>query len=107
MARDDDLIAIGDRERRAGVEAYSERRHVRAQQRNGLGELVAGATPSKLLVRDVALVAIGKAEIVLAGLGYSVELVLRDVLRQPIAAVFGEVQLFQDWMPVHPDNVTN
>src|SRR5262245_22964169 len=93
MARDDDLVAVGGREHCAGVEAHPQRRRMWTQQCDRLGELIAGATPSEFLVRDVALVAIGEAEIVLAGLGQAVELVLGYIFGQPVALVFSKVEL--------------
>src|SRR5262245_41282313 len=107
MARDDDVVAIGGREHGAGVEAHPQSPRVWAQQRERLGELIARVPPSELLVRDVALVAVGVAEIVLAGLSHSVEFVLGDVFRQPVATVFGEVELLGGWVPVHPDDLTD
>ena len=50
----------------AGVEAHAERRRMRPQLRDRLGELVAAVAPAELRVGDVAAVAIGEAEIVLA-----------------------------------------
>ena len=65
---------------------------MRSQQRDRLGEFVARASPPEFLVRNVALVTIRKSEIVLTRLGEPIELVLRYFLREPIAAVFGEVE---------------
>src|SRR5262245_31003842 len=48
-----------------------------------------------------------KSEIVLARLGEPIELVLGYILRQPIAAVFGEVELPQHRVPVHSDDLPN
>src|SRR4051812_39652708 len=50
---------------------------------------------------------IRKSEIVLARLREPIELVLRYVLRQPIAAVLGEVELPQHRVPVHSDDLPN
>src|SRR5262245_8118135 len=107
MARDDDLVAVGGREHGAGVEAHPQNTRVWAHQRQRLGELIARVPPTELLVRDVALVAVRVAEIVLAGLRHSVEFVLGDVFRQPVATVFGEVELLGSWVPVHPDDLTD
>src|SRR5262245_20538586 len=101
VARDDDLVAVGGREHGAGVEAHPQSPRVWAQQCERLGELIARAPPSELLVRDVALVAVGVAEIVLAGLSHSVEFVLGDVFRQPVATDFCGVKLFRGWMTVY------
>jgi hypothetical protein len=65
---------------------------VRTKLRQWLGEFVAGVTPSELRILDVAAVAIGKAEIILSGVEKPIKLVLRRVLRKPIALVLGEIQ---------------
>ena len=62
-------VAVLRREHVAGVESHAERGRVRSEQRDRLGELVARAAPAEFRVRNVALVAIRKAEIVLARLG--------------------------------------
>ena len=107
MARDERLATIFRRERRAGVELDAQRCRMRTQQGDRLDELVAGMSPAKLRIREVALVAERITEIILAGLGDAVELVVRDLLGQPIAGVFGEVKLLQRRMPVHADDLTN
>ena len=66
---------------------------MRPQQRDRLGKFIARAPPPEFLVGNVALVTIRKSEIVLARLGEPIEFVLGYILRQPIAAVFGEVKL--------------
>src|SRR6266566_6517120 len=80
---------------------------MRPQLRYRLGEFVTRAPPSELLVGNVALVTIRKSEIVLARLGEPIELVLGYILRQPIATVFGEVELAQHRVPVHSDDLPN
>src|SRR5262245_38269162 len=80
---------------------------MRPQECDRLGEFVTGAAPSEFLIRDVALVTVRKSEIVLARLGEAIELVLGYVLRQPVAAVLGEVELPQQWVPVHSDDLPN
>jgi hypothetical protein len=64
---------------------------VRTKLRQWLGEFVAGVTPSELRILDVAAVAI-VAEIILSGGEKPIKLVLRRVLRKPIALVLGEMQ---------------
>ena len=91
---------------RAGVEAHAERGRMRAELGDRLHELVAGAAPAHLAIGEVALVAIREAEM-LAGLGDAVELVLRQVLRQPVAAVVGEVEMLGHRMPVEADRVAH
>src|SRR6266568_7622756 len=78
---------------------------MRPQQCDRLGEFVTRAPPAEFLVGNVALVTIRKSEIVLARLGEPIELVLGYILRQPIATVFGEVELPQRRVPVHSDDL--
>src|SRR6266550_1028091 len=47
----------------AGIEAHPQGRRMWTQQCERLGELTAGAPPPEFRVRDIALVAIGEAEI--------------------------------------------
>src|ERR1700722_18383139 len=92
MTRDDDLVLIARGEHLAGVEAHAERSRVRAHQADRRDELAARMAPAEFRIRNIALVAIGRAE-ALADLGDAVELVVRDVFGQPVAAVVGEVEL--------------
>jgi hypothetical protein len=92
MPGDEDRVVILRRERASRIEAHAKRRHVRTKLRQWLGEFVAGVTPSELRILDVAAVAIGKAEIILSGVEKPIKLVLRRVLRKPIALVLGEIQ---------------
>src|SRR5262245_33459289 len=78
-----------------------------SEQGNRLGELAARVPPAEFRVREVALVAIGIAEVVLAGLCDPIELVLRDVFGQPVARVFGEIELLQGRMPIHADDLAD
>src|SRR5262249_5262061 len=64
-------------------------------------------SPADFLVGDAALVTIRISEIVLARLGEPIELVLGYILRQPIAAVFGEIELPEHWVPVHANDLPN
>ena len=50
---------------------------MRTEQRDRLGEFVTAVTPAELWIGNIAAAAIRKAEIVLAGVGQPVELVLR------------------------------
>ena len=92
MPGDEDRVVILRRERASRIEAHAKRRDVRTKLRQWLGEFVAGVTPSELRILDVAAVAIGKAEIILSGVEKPIKLVLRRVLRKPIALVLGEIQ---------------
>src|SRR4029434_361721 len=67
-------------------------------------QLIARASPAHLAVREVALMAIREAEM-LAGLGDPVELVFRQVFRQPVAAVLGEVEFLRHRMPIETDGI--
>src|SRR6266446_6395003 len=107
VTRDEDRVAILRREHIPGVEPHPERGRMRAQQCDRLGELVARVTPPEFLIRNVALVAIRVAEVVLAGLGEPIELVFRDVFRQPVAAVFREIELLGDRAEVHSDDLAD
>src|SRR5215813_9076188 len=106
VAGDEDRVAIGSRKHLAGVKAHAERGRVRAEQRNRRLEVAAAAPPAKLVVGHIALVAIGIAEM-LPGLGDAVELVVGQILRQPIAAVVGEIKLLRYRVEIKPDRVAN
>src|SRR5262249_4484658 len=106
VAGDEDRVAIGSRKHLASVKAHAERGRVRAEQRNGRLEVAAAAPPAKLVVGHIALVAIGIAEM-LPGLGDAVELVVGQILRQPIAAVVGEIELLRYGVEIKPDRVAN
>ena len=54
---------------------------MRSQLRDRLGELVAAMPPAELRVGNIAAAAIGEAEILFAGIGKPVQLVVRLVLR--------------------------
>src|SRR6266852_5398383 len=69
-------------------------------------ELAARAAPAELIVGNIALMAIGVAEM-LARLGDPVELVVRQLLRQPVAAVVGEVELLGHRMEIEADRVAH
>src|SRR4029079_16645959 len=73
----------------------------------GPGEFAAGTAPAVFRIGEVALVAIGIAEVVLAGLGDAIELVLGHVLREPVARVLRKVELLQRRMPVHSHDLAD
>src|SRR5262249_16335782 len=62
--------------------------------------------PSELGIENVALVAIGGTEM-LPEFGNAVKLILWHVLRHPVAAVIGEVQLLIHRIPVETNRVAN
>src|SRR5262252_2269187 len=99
MARDEDRIAIRGREHAAGIEAHAERAGMRADQRDRRLEFAALSSPTELVVWHVALVAKRVAEM-LPGLGHPVELVVGDVLGQPITPVVGEIKLLGRGMEI-------
>jgi hypothetical protein len=84
VASYEDRVVAFLREHLPGIEPHAERCGVRPELRDGLGELVATVAPAELWVRNLAAVAIGKAEIVLAGMEQAVELVLGLVLGEPV-----------------------
>ena len=106
VAGDNNLVAILSREHGAGVEPHAERRGVRAHQRDRRYVVLAVVAPAELDVGDIALMAIRLAEIQ-AELGDAVELVVGQVLRQPVAAVVGEVELVRLRIPVEADRVAD
>src|SRR4029077_10798387 len=78
MSRDKDDVVILTWKHVPGVEAHPERGCMWSEQRDRLGELRGAiVTPAELLIGEVSLMAVGKAEIVLAGTGDAVELFLR------------------------------
>src|SRR6266404_820315 len=107
VPREEDDVAIFISKSVAGVELQAKRGRMGPEQCDGLGELAARAPPTEFRVGEVALVAIGIAEVVLAGLGDAIEFVLRHVLRQPIARVLGEIELLQRRMPVHSQDLAD
>src|ERR1700733_12885568 len=106
MTRDDDLVLVGSREHFAGIETHAERGCVRTHQADWRRELAAGVSPAEFGVGNIALPAIGGAE-VLADLGDAVEFVVRKVFRKPVAAVVGEVELLGFGIPVEADGVAD
>src|SRR5438034_789159 len=76
----------------------------RLEQRRG--ELAARAAAAELGIEDVALVAVGVAE-VQALLRRHVEAIARHVLAQPVPAVGREVELLRHRMPVEAHAVAH
>src|SRR5262249_5388141 len=106
VAGDEDRAAVGSRKHAAGVKAHAERGRMRAEQRDGRFIVAAAAAPAELVVGHSALVAIGIAEM-LSGLGDAVELVVGQILRQPIAAVVGEIKLLRYRVEIKPDRIAH
>ena len=106
MARDDDRVLVGFREHVAGIEAHAQRCDVRTHQSDRRGVVLAVFAPAEFLIDDVALQAVGRAEM-FTGLGDAVEFVFRHRLRQPVAAVVGEVHLLVFRVPVEADRVAH
>jgi hypothetical protein len=79
---------------------------VRPEQHERLSELgFAVMPPTELGIRHIALVAIRKSEIVFARVGHTIELVLRELLGEPVTLIFGEVELPRDRVPVHSNDL--
>src|SRR4030088_2858834 len=79
---------------------------MRAQQANGRRIIAAGFSPTEFGIDDIALQAIGRTE-VLADLRRTIEFVLRDVFRHPVATVVSEVELLCFRMPVETDTMAH
>src|SRR4030081_14527 len=77
---------------------------MRAQQANGRRIIAAGFSPTEFGIDDIALQAIGRTE-VLADLRRTIEFVLRDVFRHPVATVVSEVELLSFRMPGETDTM--
>src|SRR5207249_8266233 len=104
---DEDRSLIFRWEHLARVEAHPERCGVRAQERGGLDEVVAGLAPSELGIGEIALMAVRVAEVLLARLREAVQLVLGKVLREPVALIVGEPELARLRMEVETDGVAH
>src|SRR5215831_7294653 len=76
MPREEHHVAILVAESVAGVKLQPKRGRMGSEQRDWLAELAARVPPTEFRIREIALVAVGIAEIVLAGLGNAIELVL-------------------------------
>src|SRR5258707_11040420 len=103
---DEDVVLVLGGELIAGVELHAERRHMRAEIEDGRGELRALVTHREFRIRQIALVAIGIAEM-LADLRDHVELVTRDVVAHPVAGVFREPVFSAARIDVAADAVAN
>src|ERR1700738_300915 len=79
---------------------------MRAEQADRRGVVAAGFAPAEFGIDDIALQAIRRAEM-FADLGDAIELVFGHVLRHPVAAVVGEVELLGFRIPVEADGVAN
>ena len=88
------------------VEAHAERGGMRSEQADRRGKLAAGFAPAEFGIDDVALQAVRRAEMY-ADLGDAVQFVFWHILRHPVAAVVGEVQLLGFRMPVEADGVAD
>src|SRR6516162_367676 len=63
------------------------------------------APPAKLWIGNVALMATGKAEILLPRIYEAVELVVRQFLGKPVALVLAEVELLGGRIEIHADDL--
>src|ERR1700688_2830582 len=90
----------------AGIEFHAERSHMRAEIKYRRGEFRTLVTHRELRIRQVALVAIGIAE-VLAYLRDHVELVARDVVAHPVARIFGEPVFAAARIDIATDAIAN
>src|SRR6185437_8436192 len=86
---DQDRVLVLGGELVAGIELHAERSHVRAELEDRRGELRALVTHGEFRIGNVALVAIGIAEMLAHPIDH-VELVTRNVVTQPVAGVFRE-----------------
>src|SRR4029077_5854886 len=101
MASEEDGVFVLRREHAARVEAQAEAGRVRTGQQDRRGKLAARVTPAEFWIGNIALIAIWRAE-VLAHLGEAVELIFRNVLRHPVAAVVREIELLGRRIPIEP-----
>src|SRR5499427_7500871 len=63
------------------------------------------APPAKLWIGNVALMATGKAEILLPRTYEAVEFVVGQLLGKPVALVLAEVELLRGWVEIHADDL--
>src|SRR5690348_1237458 len=89
---DEDPVLVLSRELVAGVEFHAERRDMVAEVHHRRREFGAFVAHAELRIDDVALVAIGVAE-VLAEVGDMIELVARLVVAQPVTGVFAKPEI--------------
>src|SRR5215203_4505307 len=104
---DEDRVLVLGREHVACIETHAEGGGMGPEQRDRRLVVVAGMTPAMFRVGEIALVAERIAEVLLARCGDAVELVLRHVLRDPVAAIVGEVELLRRRVPVETDGVAH
>src|SRR5262245_21864174 len=105
MARQEYGVLVFRREHFPCVEAHAETGRVRTGQHDRWFELLARASPAEFRIGEIALVAKRRAEM-LAYLGDSVELVLRHILRPPIAGIVGEIELLVHRIPIESNRMT-
>src|SRR3981081_2566106 len=79
---------------------------MRAEQADRRGVRATRFAPAYFGIDDIALQAIRRAEM-FADLGDAIEFVLGHVLRHPVAAVVGEVELLGFRIPVEADGVAD
>src|SRR5438105_3787755 len=104
MLGDDRRVLVAGREHIARIERETERGHVGAELLNGRLRRRAGALRSELRIRHIALMAEWKAEVE-ARLPGDIELVVRQVVAEHVAAVIGEPQLARLRVPIEADGV--
>src|SRR5215510_6283164 len=105
VARDEDRILILARKHFTRVKPHAERGRVRTQQRNRLLKFIAGASPTHLAIREVALMTIREAKM-LSKFGDPVKLVFRQIFRQPVATVVSKIKILRHWVPVEAHRVS-
>src|SRR5580692_3443235 len=107
VPRQKDRVAILRREHSPGIEAHAQRRRMRPELRNRLGELAAAVAPAEYRILDVAAVAVRKTEIVGSRVEQAVQLVLRRILGEPVPLVLGEIEDFGQRMKIHADDLAD
>src|ERR1700692_3940929 len=103
---DQDRVLVVGGKLVAGIELHAERSHMRAEIEHRRGEFRNFVTHREVRIRQVALMAIGIAE-VLADLGDHVELVARQIVADPVARVLGEPVFAGARIDVAADAVPN
>src|SRR5262245_26555718 len=106
MPRDEDRILILGRKHGPGVEAHPERRSMRPKQGSWLDEVITRLAPPELRIGKIALMTVGIAE-VLPYLRRAIQLIVGQILREPVALVVGEPQLAGLRMKVKAHRVTH
>src|SRR5699024_551570 len=90
----------------AGVEAHTQRGHVRTQFSRRRRVIAAGMSRAVLRIGHIAAMTVRIAEMFVAAVD-TVELVSRSVVAEHIAAVVSEPQLVAVRLPVETDRVAN